>query len=439
MKLTSKEPREDRLPTFASLKIRNYRRYFFGAMISNTGTWMQRIAQDWLVLTALTHNNATAVGIITALQFGPTFLLLPLTGAAADRCDKRKLLIATQCIQGVLALGLGLFTLAGIVQLWHVYLFAFLLGCATAFDSPARHTFVAELVGDADLSNAVALNSTSFNAARMIGPAVAGVLIAAIGTGWVFLINAASFAAVISSLFFLRLDELHRSRRPARKNGGQAEGVRYVMRRPDILIIFVMLFLVSTFGLNFQIFIAAMAVSVFHSGADEYGLLTSAMAVGTVSGALLAARRAYPKFSSLIAGAALLGLGSTVAALMPSSGLFALALAGAGVAAQTFTTTANSMVQLSTDPTMRGRVMALYLAIFLGCAPIGGPAIGWISDVFGPRWAMGTGAFASLAAAAAGCWYLAKYRHLRVRFDRGRLCIRIDAAAPFAKERRPVE
>src|SRR3984885_3917676 len=205
-----------------------------GALVSNGGTWMQRIAQDWLVLTQLTRHNATAVGVVMALQFGPQVLLLPLTGFAADHLDRRKLLFATHAAMGALALGLGILTIAGRVQLWHVYVFAFLLGCVTAFDAPARQTFVSDLVVEADVSNAVALNSTSFNAARMMGPAIAGVLIATVGSGGVFLINAASFAAVLGSLSLLRLEELHPGSRAPRTRGSLGEGFRYVWKRPDL-------------------------------------------------------------------------------------------------------------------------------------------------------------------------------------------------------------
>src|ERR1700719_2072954 len=294
---------------FRSLKGFNYRVWAGGALVSNVGTWMQRIAQGWLVLTQLTRNNATAMGVVMALQFGPHLLLLPLTGFAADHLDRRKLLIGTQAAMGALALGLGILTITGLVQLWHVYMFAFLLGCVTAFDSPARHTFVAELVGEADLSNAVALNSTSFNAARMIGPAIAGTLIASVGTGWVFLINAASFVAVLGSLAFIRVGELHPQSRAVRTRGSFAEGFRYVWKRPDLKAILLMLFLIGTFGLNFPIFISTMAVTVFHAGAGQYGLLTSIMAIGSVTGALLSARRANPHIEHVITGAALFGGG----------------------------------------------------------------------------------------------------------------------------------
>jgi MFS family permease len=414
---------------FRSLNNFNYRVWAGGAIVSNVGTWMQRIAQDWLVLTGLTHNNATAVGIVMALQFGPHLLLLPLTGFAADHCDRRKLLIATQAAMGALALGLGLLTVAGQVQLWHVYVFAFLLGCASAFDAPSRQTFVAELVGDADLSNAVALNSTSFNAARMIGPAIAGLVIASVGSGWAFLINAASFGAVLCSLNFLRVDELHPVSRAVRTRGSLVEGFRYVWRRPDLKAVMLMLFLIGAFGLNFPIFIATMSVKVFHAGAGPYGLLTSTMAIGTIAGALLAARRAEPHIALLLGSAALFGLGCALAAVMPDIWLFGLALVVIGASALTFTNATNSLAQLSTDPVMRGRVMAIRLAIALGCTPIGAPIVGWVADRFGPRWALGIGAAAGLAAALVGIGYLMKYRRLRVRVDAGRLRFSVDDAA----------
>jgi MFS family permease len=423
--------------TFRSLSNFNYRIWAGGALVSNVGTWMQRTAQDWLVLTQLTHKNATAVGIVMALQFGPHLLLLPVTGFAADHLDRRKLLIATQAAMGALALGLGILTVSGLVQLWQVYLFAFLLGCVTAFDSPARQTFVSELVAETELSNAVALNSASFNAARMIGPAVAGLLIAGVGSGWVFLINAASFAAVIGALGMLRADRLHLRSRAPHTRGSLLQGFRYVWRRPDIKAVLLMLFLVGTFGLNFPIFISTMSVTVFHAGADRYGLLTAIMAVGSVAGALLSARRAQPRIAILLAGAAIFGFGCALAAFMPSYWLFGLVLILIGISAQTFNTTANSMVQLSTEPAMRGRVMAILLALALGGTAVGAPVVGWVADTFGPRWALGVGAAAGLAAAIVGIHYLARYRHLRVRIDAGRLRFSIDDSDPMNVLHRP--
>lgn len=399
---------------FRSLDIFNYRVWAGGALVSNIGTWMQRTAQDWLVLTELTDHNATAVGIVLALQFGPQILLLPLTGFAADHFDRRKLLMMTQGAMGIFALGLGLLTVTGAVQLWHVYAFALLLGCATAFDTPARQTFVSELVSPTHLSNAVALNSTSFNIARMIGPAVAGLLIAAVGSGWVFLINAATFAAVLSSLAFLRVDLLIASARQRWEPGSLMEGFRYVWNRPDLKTIVIMFFLIGTFGMNFPIFLSTMSVTTFHAGADAYGLLTSAMAVGSVAGALLAARRAKPRVTMLFVGSAIFGIGLTVAAVMPTYALFALALVVVGIASQTFTTTANTSVQLATEPMMRGRVVAILMAVAMGGTPIGAPIVGWVADTFGPRWSIGVGAASGVLAAGVGIYYLVHYLNLRI-------------------------
>ena len=401
--------------TFRSLGSRNYRLWAAGALVSNIGTWMQRTAQDWIVLAELTPHSASAVGIVMALQFGPAMLFLPFTGYVADRFDRRKLLLATQSAQGLLALALGILTVAGAVQLWHVYAFAFLLGCVTAFDAPVRQTFVSELVSDTLLSNAVALNSTSFNAARMIGPAIAGLLIAGIGTGWVFLINAASFVAVIAALVALRVEDLHRRERAAPKAGALLEGFRYVRGRPELKTVLWMVFLIMTFGINFPVFVSAMAVKVFHAESHEFGVLSSMLAIGSVSGALFAAHRDKPRASFLLASTFVFGVGLVVAALMPTYALFGMALVLVGLAAQTFNTTANSTVQLWTEPAMRGRVMAIYMAIAMGCTPLGAPLVGWVADHFGPRWSLVVGAASGFAAAAVGVAYLVRHRGLRVR------------------------
>ncbi|QDW37891.1 MFS transporter [Bradyrhizobium sp. KBS0727] len=386
--------------TFRSLANHNYRIWAAGALVSNIGTWMQRAAQDWLVLTELTHQSASAVGIVMALQFGPQLLLMPWSGYAADHFNQRKLLMATQATMGALSLILGLLTVTGLVQLWHVYVFAFLFGCSAALDAPVRQTFVAELVGERDLSNAIGLNSTSFNAARMIGPAAAGLLIASVGTGWAFLFNGASFMAVLTSLGLLRTSELRPNARAIRAKGSVLQGFHYVWSRPDLRATLIMLFLIGTFGLNFPIFISTMAVGVFHTDARGFGLLSSMMAIGTMSGALLAASRERPRFTSLLAGAAIFGLGCTLAALAPNYWLFAAALVVIGVASLTILNTSNALMQLSTEPAMRGRVMALRLGVALGGTPVGAPIVGWVADHLGPRWALGVGAAAGFAAAA---------------------------------------
>jgi MFS family permease len=321
---------------------------------------------------------------------------------------------------------LGLLTLSGWVQLWQVYVFALLLGCVTAFDAPLRQTFVSDLVGEDNLSNAVALNSTSFNAARMIGPAIAGLLIAAVDCGWVFIINAMSFGAVLVSLNLLRVHELHPQHKLRHSRAGLVEGFRYVWSRPDMRAILVMLFLVGTFCLNFAIFISTMAVTVFHSGAGRYGFLTSTLAIGTVTGALRAAHRAKPRFTLLPVSAGMFGLLLAVAAIAPNYWLFGIALVGVGIAAQTFNTSTNSFMQLSAEPAMRGRVVAIFLAVIMGGTPIGAPIVGRVADTLGPRWALGVGAVVGLLAAAAGVRYLVTYQQLRLCIADGRLRLSIN-------------
>lgn len=393
---------------FRSLRSFNFRLWTAGALVSNVGTWMQRVAQDWLVLTQLTHHDASDLGIVMGLQFAPQLLLLPWTGSAADRLNQRKLLMATQATMGVLALALGVLTIAGVIQLWQVYAFAFLSGCAAAFDAPVRQVFVAEMVGDKDLPNAVALNSTSSTAAQMIGPALAGLLIAEIGIGWVFILNGLSFGAVLISICFFRLSELHANVRAHRTTAGFMDGLRYVRKHRSLRAILIMLFLIGAFGLNFPIFIATMAVNVFHSDARAFGLLSSIMAMGTISGALLAARQEKPRFASLLVGAAVFGAGCTLAGFAPGYWWFAAALVIVGAAALTFLNGTNSLMQLSTEPAMRGRVMALGVAIALGGTPIGAPITGWVANHFGPRWGLSLGAIAGFAAALVAVFALAR-------------------------------
>jgi MFS family permease len=316
--------------TFRSLRNFNFRLWTVGGLISNAGTWMQRVAQDWLVLTRLTHHDASALGIVTGLQFAPQVLLLPWTGSAADRLNQRRLLMCTQATMGVLALLLGVLTIEGAIRLWQVYVFAFLSGSAAALDAPVRQTFVAEMVGDGDLANAVALNSSSFNAAQMVGPAVAGVLIAKVGIGWAFVVNGISFGAVLISMSFFRLSELRTSARAHRTAAGFLDGFLYVWRSMELRAILIMLFLIGTFAFNFPIFISTMAVNVFHSDASGFGLLSSIMAIGTLSGALFSAGRRRPGLGTLAMGAGVFGGGCTLAALAPGYWWFAAALVVVG-------------------------------------------------------------------------------------------------------------
>jgi MFS family permease len=393
---------------FRALENFNFRLWTAGGLVSNIGTWMQRVAQDWIVLTQLTHHDATAVGIVTGLQFAPQLLLLPWSGLAADRFNQRKLLMLTQASMGMLATALGILTISGYVRLWHVYVFAFVFGAAAALDAPVRQTFVGEMVGDEHLPNAVALNSTSFFAAQMIGPAVAGLVIAQIGTGWAFLLNGLSFGAVLLSMYLLRVQELRTSPRAPRGSGGFIEGLRYVWARPDLRSILVMLFLIGTFGFNFPVFISTMAVNVFHTDARGFGLLSSIMAIGTMSAALLAAGRGKPKFGTLFLGTGVFGIGCALAAFSPGYWWFAAALAVIGVAALTFTIATNSMMQLSTKPAMRGRVMALRVGVGLGGTVIGAPIEGWVANQFGPRWTLGIAAVSGFLAALVAALMMAK-------------------------------
>jgi MFS family permease len=385
--------------TFASLRIRNYRLFAGGQLISLTGSWMQRVGQDWLVLR-LSHNSGTAIGITTGLQFLPILLFGLQGGLIADRFSKRKLILATQASMALLALGLGLLDLSGAATLYEVYLFAFLLGLATAVDNPTRQSFVAELVGSEELPNAVGLNSATFNAARIFGPAAAGLLIDGVGTAWAFLGNAASFLAVIAGLLMMRPSELFPAPRLARHRGGVREGLSYVKARRELLVPIVLVGVVGTFGLNFQITLALVDKVVFHRGAASFGLLSSLLAAGALVGALLSARRRHPTLRLVMLGAIVFGALEMCVAFMPSFVLFALVLVPVGLANITFSTAANSSVQLASAPEMRGRVMGIYMLVFAGGTPLGAPLVGWVSQVLGARFGLILGGALSLGAGA---------------------------------------
>ncbi len=382
-----------------SLRVRNYRLFASGQVVSLTGTWMQRVAQDWLVLR-LSHTSGVAVGVTTALQFLPTLLFGLYGGVLADRYPKRLLLVATQTAMGAFALTLGVLDITGVVALWHVYVLALLLGVATSVDTPTRQAFVTELVGPELVPNAVSLNSATFNTARIVGPAVAGVMITGIGTGPVFLVNTATFAAVLAGLVAMREGELFRGAIQPKRRGQLREGLAYVRRRPDLYLPIVLVGVVGMLGFNFQITMALMAKGEFHRGAAAYGLLSTALATGSLLGALLAARRERPRQSMLIGAAFLFGVLETVDGLMPSYETFIAMLVVTGVFSITVTTTANSTMQLGSSAEMRGRVMALYLLVFLGTTPFGAPLIGWIAEVLGPRFSLIIGGLASASAAA---------------------------------------
>ncbi|MFI0409868.1 MFS transporter [Actinomadura sp. 3N508] len=386
---------------FRSLRNRNYRLYAAGQVVSNTGTWMQRIAQDWLVLE-LAHGSGTALGITTGLQFLPMLLFGLWGGVIADRYPKRRVLILTQVSMGVLALILGLLTVTGAAQVWHVYVLAFGLGLATVVDNPTRQSFVVEMVGRRDLPNAIALNSATFNGARLLGPAVAGVLIALIGTGPVFLVNAASFGAVLFSLYAMRADELHPADTVKRAKGQLREGLRYVRGRRDLMLVLILIGFLAMFGMNFATTVALVAKEVFNTDASAFGLASSMLALGALSGALLAARRvAKPRLRFLVAVGLVFGALEVATGLMPTYWTFLALLVPTGIAMMTIMTAANATMQLSVAPEMRGRVMGLYMFVFLGTNPLGAPAIGWLSENFGARTGLVGGGLISVVAAFA--------------------------------------
>jgi MFS family permease len=404
-------------PTFSSLDIRNYRIYAAGAFISNIGTWMGRVAQDWLVLTELTNHSSSALGIVTGLQFLPFLLLAPWAGMIADRYPKRRILAITQTSLALSSLALGVLVVSGAAELWMVYGIALFTGVATAVDNPARQTFVSEMVPRDRLANAVSLNSASFNAGRLVGPGVAGLTIAAFGTGWTLMLNTLTFVAVLLALASMRPSELRPAPALARGRGAIREGVAYVRSRPDIQLVMVLVFVLGTFGMNFQITTALMATKEFGKGPQEYGLLGSIMAIGSLTAALLSARRARPRLRILLVALVGFTIASGLAAMAPSYLLFALALVPVGLTALTALTTANAMVQISVDPAMRGRVMALYMAIFMGGTPLGAPLIGWIGDVWGPRWTIGIGTIAIAITLVVVSVWMARHENVQVTYE----------------------
>ncbi|AJP03174.1 MFS transporter [Streptomyces cyaneogriseus subsp. noncyanogenus] len=417
---------------FSSLKVRNYRLFFLGQVVSNIGTWMQRIAQDWLVLS-LTGSSA-AVGITTALQFLPMLLFGLYGGVLVDRLRKRPALLVTQTAMALTALFLAVLTLTGHVQVWHVYVAAFAMGLATVVDNPARQSFVSELVGRDQLQNAVSLNSANFQSARLVGPAVAGLMITGVGTGWAFLFNGLSFVAPLTGLLLMRARELHVVERAPRAKGQLREGLRYVATRPELTWTIVLVGFIGTFGFNFPVFLSAFADDVFHAGAGEYSLFNTLMAVGSLTGALLAARRGNARLRVLIAAAVAFGVLEIVAALSPSLWLFALLMVPIGIFSMTVNVTANTSIQMATDPAMRGRVMSLYMMVFLGGSPIGAPIVGWITDTYGARVGFAVGGAIAATAAVVIAVVLARVGNLRlsVGWDHGHPRVRFERREELA-------
>jgi len=399
----------DRGGIFVSLRTRNYRLWISGQMVSLVGTWMQRVAQDWLVLD-LSHGNAFLLGVVMALQFGPTLLLSVWGGMLADRYDKRRMLMLTQALMALFALTVGLLQVTGLVRIWHVMAVAFAMGCAAAIEAPTRQSFTIEMVGPEHLPNAVGLNSMVFNLAGIIGPAISGVLIGLVGTGWVFLLNFVSFIGVGIALWRMRPAELHPSDPVPAAKGQLRQGFSYVWHRRDLFMIMLTVFLVSTFGLNFSLTLAVLARETFGRGAESYGLLSTALAVGTLLGATLAARRTEKVRMNLFYSAAMaFGVSEAVVSVMPTYLSVAVALIPTGLLALTFTTSAMNIIQLSVDSQLRGRVMGIYMVAFLGGTPLGSPLVGWLADLHGGRMPLLIGGVVSVAAGLTCAVYLRRH------------------------------
>jgi MFS family permease len=394
--------------TFGSLRVRNYRLYFIGQVVSVSGSWMQRVAQSWLVLHLT--GSGVALGIVSALQFLPILLLGAWGGVLADRIDKRRVLMITQAVMGFLALALGAVTLTGLVQLWMVYLLALLLGLVTAMDNPARQSFVMEMVGRSQVTNAVSLNSAVFTGARVVGPAIAGILISLIGTGWCFVVNAVSFGAVVLALVAMDPAQLQRPKADTARSGLVMEGLRFVWSRPDIRLPLGILAVVGTLALNWTVIMPLLARYTFHGDAGTYGLLFAVLGLGSLAGALFTASRREPSPALLLGSLAAFGVLMLAAAAAPTLPLEVAALVPTGMAALVFQTTSNSLIQLRSEPALRGRVMSLYAVLFIGTTPIGAPIVGWVAQQAGPRAVLVLGAVAILVTAAVAAW-LARSRH----------------------------
>ncbi len=400
--------------TFASLRNRNYRLYFTGQITSVSGTWMQGLAQAWLILK-LTGNNGTALGVVTALQFLPMLLFGAWGGVIADRYDKRRLLFGTQIAAGVLALTLGIIVSVGAAAVWNVYLLSFLLGFVNMIDNPARQTFVLEMVGRDQLQNAVSLNSVVMNSARVVGPAVGGLLIDLFGVGPCFYINAASYIAVIVALRMMDTTQLHRMPTVERARGQLRAGLRYAWSERMVRTPLLMMAVIGTLAFNFQVVIPLMATKVYDTEAGGFGVLYAVMGAGAVLGGLSMATRKGVSYRRLLTLSTIMSVTILVAAAAPTFGAEAVALFAMGAAAFAFIAVANTTIQLTAAPEMRGRVMALYAIAFLGSTPIGGPIVGWISQQWGPRVGFAIGGVAALLATAWAAWTLLRYRAEPVR------------------------
>lgn len=403
---------------FAALQVPNYRVYAAGAIVSNVGTWLQSTAQAWLVLQLT--GSGTALGATLALQLLPSLLFSPLAGLLADRIPKRKLMVWMQFAMAVPSAVLGCLAIAGVAEPWHVYLLAFLFGTGRALEAPARQSFVSEMVDTQYLSNAISLNSASFNSGRLIGPGLAGLLIALLGsgvdaTGWVIVANALSYGFVLASLALMDGSKLQPAPVSARSKGQIRDAIRYVRSRPDLMLLFACVFVLGVFGMNFQVTSALMATQTFGKGAGEFGILGSILAIGSLAGALLAAGRKRPQLRFVVGAGLVFSAAQIASGLMPTYVSYAAVLPLVGLSVLTTVTTANAMIQMTSAASMRGRVVSLYLMVFIGSAPLGSPLIGAIGEHIGARWALViSGLAAGLGIAAAGLLY-ARMRQIRLR------------------------
>ena len=383
--------------TFRSLHTRNFRLFFFGQMVSQCGTWMQTIALGWLVVQ-LSHNSGVAVGLVLALQFIPTLLFGVWGGYIADRFDKRRVMVCTQIAMAAVAVLLATLDISGVVQLWMIYVVVFVYGLALAVDNPTRQSFVPEMVTAPELPNAIGLSSAIFQSARIIGPALAGVLIVLVGTGVCFVLNAVSFVFIIAALLAMRPSELHRDAPVAARGGQIREGLRYVWRTPQLRSTLLLTLIVGTFAINTPVVLPLLARITFGGNAAVYSWMTMAMGAGALIGALFVATRAQARGDMLFKTGLGFGIALCTAALSPTLGLFIGLLVVVGIGQMSFLTTCNSLIQLTSDPAMRGRVMSVYMITLLGSTPIGGPIVGWVSQQFGPRWGLAIGGIATIGA-----------------------------------------
>jgi len=399
--------------TFRSMSVRNYRLYFAGQLISTTGTWMQSIAQAWLVLQIT--GSGVALGVTVALQFTPVLLVGAWGGLVADRVDKRRLLVGTQAAAGLLALVLGSVTALGVVQLWMIYVLALGLGAVNALDNPARRAFVVEMVGAEHVSNAVSLSSAMFMAARVIGPAIAGLVIAGFGVSWCFFANGVSYSAAVIAFLAMRENEFFSVEPVPRRKGQLREGLRYAWSTPALRLPLVLTAVIGTLAFNFQVVLPLLAKQTFSGDADTLGVLYASMSIGSVIGALISAHEAQATRRFVLAAALAFGAALVAAALAPTFAVELLVLVPVGAAGIAFTAMANGVLQTETAPEMRGRVAALFTVAFLGSTPIGGPIIGWVSQQLGPRAGLWVGGVATLAVTVAAIAAIRRHREVRHR------------------------